>query len=117
MPDNDEINKYIATAIMGIPCWHDYGVGGACECEICHAMFCENPDYTASLDKVRPIEEKVIETAGLSRYIDALEEILCGDDPYFADETTVYIHQHLMATADQRAAACVATWKAHKGEQ
>jgi len=110
-----ELNKYIATEIMGLRCWHEWG-DPICSgfkvkltCSNCgqkkyRSNISRNPDYCSSLDLIHAVELKVIEKVGQEAYENALTDIMLVDsefEPIF----------EITATALQRARACE---KAHK---
>jgi hypothetical protein len=117
---NEELNKYIATEIMGL-CWHEWEVVDAphpclkCgETQSWRERFIEaRPDYCSSLDLVAGVEKVVIEKVG-SEYVMALCEIGQSNVTNERDgemTDTDVLCALATATALQRARACE---KAHK---
>ena len=113
-----QLNKYIATEIMGLRCWHEWG-DPICSgfkvkltCSNCgqkkyRSNISRNPDYCSSLDLIHAVELKVIETVGSEVYGKILcKEVLSENEitkyPVFWSE----ISNLATATALQRAMAC-----------
>jgi len=113
MMDETSLNKYIATEIMGLRCWHEWG-DPICSgfkvkltCSNCgqkkyRSNISRNPDYCSSLDLIHAVELKVIEKVGDRLYSQRLIDVLAIDPPYELRDVAGLIQ----ATALQRAMAC-----------